>query len=396
MLASACGEISEPPVQHVSMRLTDSSSSFGLALAARLLAKPDAGNVFISPLSATLALSMAASAAHGDTRAAMFKTLGLDATVDPSSEARQTIERLMHSDDNSQLELAQAVWARNGLTLSPTYIAKLHSDYQAQIANLDFSSPAAPQVVNAWVDNATHHKIPQLVDRFDPSTVAYLVNATYFHALWATEFKSVQGTSAFHTFSDATVSVPTMRRDESVTELWTPDYSAALLAYKGGRFSMVLLLPKSVLSPSAFSAILTQKTWSDTLGNFHNAVGSSLGGPCKAWSSAPDRSVACDGTLVMPKFKLDYGNDLTSTLGEMGMPVPGATLAEICAGCFISSVVQKTHLEIDEKGTTAAAATGVAVATALRAPMIVDHPFALALIDNATDAPLFLGAVGQL
>jgi serpin B len=78
----------------------------------------------------------------------------------------------------------------------------------------------------------------------------------------------------------------------------------------------------------------------------------------------------------------------------MGMPV--GDLSDICSGCFISSVAQKTHLEVDEKGTTAAAATGGSVATALRIPTIVDHPFALALIDNATDAPLFLGAIGQL
>jgi serpin B len=96
----------------------------------------------------------------------------------------------------------------------------------------------------------------------------------------------------------------------------------------------------------------------------------------------------------MPKFKLDYSAELLSHLVAMGMPVNG--LSDICAGCFISRVVQKTYLEVDEHGTTAAAATGGSVATALRIPIVVDHPFALAIIDNATDAPLFLGVVGQL
>jgi serpin B len=80
----------------------------------------------------------------------------------------------------------------------------------------------------------------------------------------------------------------------------------------------------------------------------------------------------------------------------MGMPIPDAPLPDFCDGCYVSSVVQATRLEVDEKGTTAAAATGVAVATALRLPTIVDRPFAFALIDNATDAPLFLGAIGNL
>jgi serine protease inhibitor len=171
------------------MQITASSSAFGVALLDRLLAEPGAGNVFISPLSATIALSMAASAAHGDTRAAMMNVLGLDPNMDPADQARQTIERLAQSDSNAQLELAQAVWAQQGLPLSPTYLAKLRDDYKAQLSNLDFTSPTAPATVNRWVDNATHHKIQQLVTGFDPATVAYLVNATYFHALWAQEFK---------------------------------------------------------------------------------------------------------------------------------------------------------------------------------------------------------------
>jgi serpin B len=80
----------------------------------------------------------------------------------------------------------------------------------------------------------------------------------------------------------------------------------------------------------------------------------------------------------------------------MGMPIPGAELPDFCAGCFLSQVVQKTYLEVDEKGTTAAAATGGTVATSAHVPLVVDRPFALALLDNATDAPLFLGVIGSL
>ena len=394
IVLAACGEAPpDPIVQHVSMSLTASSSSFGLGLLDRLLAAPGAGNVFISPLSATLALSMAASASHGDTRAAFLQTLGLDPNVDPGAQARQTIDRLLQSDPNVQLELAQAVWAQKGLTLSPAYVAQLRNDYHAQIASLDFQSPGAPAVVNRWVDNATHHKITQLVDSFDPSTVAYLVNATYLHALWRIEFQTTSN-GDFHNFSGATSNVPMMKRDENVTELVTPDYTAELLPYRGGRLSMVLLLPKKVLSPSGFARLLTKTGWDQALGYLHNSTGPSIGGPCKGWSGGPDVQITCDGSLVMPKFKLDYSAELLPHLVAMGMPVNG--LSDICAGCFISRVVQKTYLEVDEHGTTAAAATGGAAATALRIPTVVDHPFALAIIDNATDAPLFMGVVGEL
>jgi serine protease inhibitor len=134
----------------------------------------------------------------------------------------QTIDRLLQSDPSIQLELAQAVWAQKGLTLNPAYVATLSKDYHAQIANLDFQSPGVPAVVNRWVDNATHDKITQLVDTFDPRTVAYLVNATYLHAPWRIEFQATSN-GVFHDFSGATSSVPMMKRDENVTELVTPN-----------------------------------------------------------------------------------------------------------------------------------------------------------------------------
>ncbi len=398
LLLAGCGSTAAGipgPVPHVSMKLTDSSTSFGLTLLDRLLAEQGAGNVFISPLSATIALSMAASAAQGDTRAAMLKALGLDPTTDPSGELHQIIERLNQSDANAQLELAQGAWVQNGLHLSPAYVAKLRDDYQAELASLDFRDPNAPAVVNRWVDSKTHHKIPKLVDQFDPSTVGYLVNATYFHALWATEFKPLSSPVAFREFAGSAVSPPMMHRDESVIELHTSTYVAELLPYKGGRFSAVLILPASALSPAAFATFLTPAVWQQTMAAFHNAAGVTLADKCKEWAQG-DSTVICDGTLQMPKFKLDYQKDLTTTLHSMGMPIPDAALPDFCGGCYVSSVVQATRLEVDEKGTTAAAATGVAVATALRQPTIVDRPFAFALIDNATDAPLFLGAIGNL
>jgi serine protease inhibitor len=391
-----CAQTTEAtiPVQRVSMTLTDSSSGFGLALLSRLLAEKYAGNVFISPLSATIALSMAASAAQGETKASILKLLGVDPTANADEQARQTIERLVQSDPDAQLELAQAVWAQNGLTLNPDYVQRLKVDYQAELGNLDFGSPDAPNVVNRWVDAKTHHKIPKLVDEFDPATVGYLVNATYFHALWATEFKPLTDTIQFRQFSEGIATPQMMHRDDDVIELSTPEYVADLLPYKGGRFSAVVILPRQVLTPAAFAAFMTPSVWAQTMSAFHRAAGATLNDKCRPWSG-DQIGVSCDATLHMPKFKLDYQKDLTDTLIAMGMP-GAASLPDFCQGCFISSVVQKTYLEVDEKGTTAAAATGVAVATALRLPTVVDRPFAFALIDNATDAPLFLGAIGNL
>ncbi len=398
MIQSACGS-SEPPdpvVKHVSMQLTDSSPAFGLNLLDRLLAEPGVDNVFVSPLSATLMLSMAASAAEGQDRGAMLTTLGLDPNVDPSAQARRTIERLVQTDPDTQLELAQAVWTQQGQRMDPAYAARLRSDYHAEVANLDFTSSDAPSVVNRWVDTATHHKITGLVDSFDSSVVAFLVNATYFHALWRIQFDT-HGVGGFHTFTGSTAQVPMMQRTGNVTVLTTPEYSAAQLPYKGGRFGALLLLPRSSLTPAAFADFLTLERWQQAIRYLHLATGPSLGGSCVPLDAAPapDVGIDCEGTLVMPKFTLDYKKDLTKTLGAMGMPVPGAVMSGLCQ-CFLSDVVQKTYLQVDETGTTAVVASGGVGATSAPIPMVVDHPFAFAIIDNATDAPLFVGAIGDL
>ena len=395
MLAACGGQPAEVPVQHVSMKLTDSSSGFGLKLLDTLLAEKGAGNVFISPLSATILLSMVASAAKGDTRAAMLTALGMDPSVDPSVEIAATIKRLAQSDSNAQFELAQAVWAQKGLGLSPAYVKKLREDYRAELANLDFQAPDAPKVVNRWVDNATHHKIDSIVDSFDPATVGFLVNATYFHALWQTEFKKA-GEGDFQTFAGSKARLPMMRRDEGITLVRTATYDAALLPFKGGRFSALLLVPRDPLSPKGFSSFLVRETWNHVLIQLHRAVGGTLGGKCVSPNTeTAEVSVDCRGTLVMPKFKLEYKKDLSDALTAIGYPVP-AGLPEFCGGCSLDYVIQKTYLEVDEKGTTAAAVTGGAVVVSLPVPLVLDRPFALALIDNATDAPLFLGAIGDL
>ena len=397
ILIAGCGStVAEEPnsVQRLSVKLADSSTGFGLNLLDHLLAEPGAGNVFISPLSATIALSMAASAARGDARAAMLRTLGLDPTVDPSGELRQTIQRLNQSDPNAQLELAQAVWLQNGLKLNSAYEAKLHDDYQAQLANLNFNDPNAPAVVNKWIDAKTHDKIQTLVDEFKPNTVGFLANATYFHALWTTEFKPMKTTVDFRQFSGQTVAPPMMRRDDDVVALLTRGYVAVVLPYKGGRFSAVLILPSGVLSPADFGRFITASLWTQTMEAFHAATGPTLSDKCRAWSQG-DAEVRCGWTLQMPKFTLDYHEKLTATLHALGMPIPGANVPDFCDGCYIDDVVQGTHLEVDEHGVTAAAATGVAIRVC-GCMTVVNRPFAFAIVDNATDAPLFLGAIGDL
>jgi serine protease inhibitor len=380
----ACGPQTAQPVPMVPVAsiLADSSTGFGVQLTDRLLSEPGASNVFVSPLSITLALSMAASGAHGPTRDAILTTLGLDPSVDPSADAGANIERLAQSDPGAVLEIANAIWIDKNLSLSPAYVAKARQDYKAPIANLDFASPGAPKTINDWVRGATHEKIPKLVDQLDPRMIAFLANATYFHADWATGFDPKETHRApFQTFTGTTQQAQMMSRTGDFTFVQTPAYQAVLLLYKSARFSMLVLLPAKTLSAQEFSKFLDAALWQEVRAGLHKGKGS----------------------LGMPRISLDYHVDLTDTLKAMGMTpamVDSAGFADLCGSCYISQVVHASRLEIDEQGTTAAAATGVGLMpTSLdmnELHMTVDRPFALGLIDNATGAPLFLGVIGQL
>jgi len=365
------------PVRHLDSRLAVSSNDFGVQLASRLLTGDD--NLVLSPLSASLALSMAASGAGRSTRTDMMQTLGLDPTGDPGSDAKALMAELTTGDGGgSQLEIANAVWTQKGQP-PPTasYAARLRTDYLAKLGTLDFGSEAAPKSVNDWVVGATHQKIKTIFESFDPGTRAVLVNATYFHGYWQSRFDPrLTRQAAFETFTGATTEVAMMANEGMFANSLSADFEAVLLPYQGGRFSMLVVLPPTRLTPEQFSGWLTPDLWN------------------RARTSLAVGKIS----VRLPRFKFDRTLELVPPLTAMGMGpafAPGADFEAICGSCWISDVRQVAHIEVDEEGTTAAAATGVAEPKSGTTPVVFDRPFLFGLIDNATGSPLFLGVVGK-
>jgi serpin B len=370
------GQAAAPlPVRHLDSRLAVSSNDFGVELVDLLLA---GNNLVLSPLSASIALSMAASGAGGDTRSAMLTGLGLDPGADPGLEARTLTDELTAPAGSTELEIANAVWTQKG-SPPPTaaYRDQLRTNYRAKLGTLDFRSPAARKTVNDWVSSATHQKIKTLFDDLDPATVAVLVNATYFHGYWQTQFDPHLTRQAdFETFSGATSRVAMMGLVGKFAFHWSPDLQAVLLPYAGDRFSLLVIVPAARLTAAEFVRWLTPELWS--------SVRSSL-------------QVGEVG-VGLPRFTIDTAVDLIPALEAMGMKPafgPGADFSAICGGCWISQVRQVARIEVDEQGTRAAAATGISMATSGPPGVVADHPFAFGLIDNATGSPLFLGVVGN-
>jgi serine protease inhibitor len=359
---------------------------FGGRLLQQLLQR-DEENVFVSPASVGLALGMAAGGAQGKTLAALEHVLGVDAKL-----AANRATRLFASIDTLPadvvVELANSLWARSDLPVSARYKAVMRESYRAEVRNIDFTLPGATTLVNDWVQRATHGHIAGAVDQIDPSSILALVSATYFHGLWDDPFDPDD--TVDHEFTRGlglVTQVRLMSKSASFDYTDDPDLQVVRLRYKQGRFSLLLVLPRKPLSPAAFHDI---------------ASASSLARILAALTNRP-------GTLRMPKVRLAYATDLKPELLEMGMGPAFAKDADFSgvfdrdSPAFISNVLHKTRLEIDEKGTTAAASTVIEYslsASIEKAPttpfeMTVDRPFLLALTESETDVILFLGVIGD-
>lgn len=365
------------------------SKSFGFELARRL-AGAGSGNVLISPLSAQLALAMAGVGARGPTQRAILDALGLNG-MDGGQAAAQAAElsALVTSGACGKVELANSLWARPGLRLDPGYVQTIAASFRGQARTLDFSSPSAPDTINGWVADATHGTIRSIVRGQIPAGVLlYLLNATYFHGDWQTPFDAgATRPGSFHLTAGAPVQVPLMTRTGRFDYGEGPGFQAVALPYAGTSLRMLVVLPADGQGAPALDSYL------DT-GRFDAVTAAVRGGR--------------QGTLRLPRFRIDEDAQLRPALSAMGMGQAfgsGADFSGILPGCThdcsISEVHQKTHIDVDEAGTTAAAVTQVAISLTARRDveppfqMVVDRPFLVAIQDTRSGALLFLGAIAD-
>ena len=286
------------------------------------------------------------------------------------------------------VEIGNSLWARSGLPLAKHYVDAMREGYRAEVRNLDFTLPGATQVVNDWVARATHGQIANALGRINPAGILELVNATYFNGVWEDPFDSEDPIPwDFTTGSGRAIEVRLMERSALFDYMEDSDLQAVRVPYKQDRFSLLVVLPRKPLAPAAFHDISAPSSLARILAGLR-----------------PER-----GTLRLPKLQLDYTADLMPELLEMGMGPAFSEDADFSGTfeggirAYLSKVSHKTRLEIDEKGTTAAASTVFDVLMGVREPgqppppfyMSVDRPFLVAIVERETDLILFLGVIGN-
>lgn len=365
--------------------IVNSSNEFGLNLFNQVNESTGDTNIFISPLSVSMALGMTLNGANGETFEAMRQTLAFDGLT--NEEVNQSylnlINALINLDEKTIFEIANSIWYREGFIVKQDFMDINQYFFNAEIQSLNFTSPGAVTTINNWVKNKTHDKIKEIIKEINPATVMILINAIYFNGLWTYEFnKGDTKDDIFLKENGNQIQCEMMSHRMEHPYFENDDFQAVDLAYGEGDFSMMIFLPKYGKTLDNLIDSFDKLNFSLWLNNFHK--------------DSVD--------LFLPKFKVEYDQKLKDILSAMGMDIaftPGqADFSRISESVdlFISQVLHKTFVRVDEEGTEAAAVTAVIIELTSIQPetvktMRVDHPFLFLIYEKQTDTILFMGKI---
>ena len=368
-------------------RVVGAANDFSFALFRRLSAAQRDSNVFVSPLSASMALGMAMNGAAGTTYDEMRATLGFGASATEAEigESYKSLIALLRGlDPGVDFRIANSIWYRTGFPIDQGFLDRGRNWFDARASTLDFSSPSAVTTINDWVSTATVGKIPTILDRIENDQVMFLINAIYFKGNWRTRFDPSRTVAApFHAIG-GDQPARLMRREGTMRWLQTADFEALDLPYGNDAYAMTVVLPAAGKSVDDVAATLQATSWAGWVGQFRDA----------------------DVELQLPRFKLEWERKLIPDLEALGMRaafVDGradfSRMSTLGTQLFISLVKQKTYVDVNEEGTEAAAVTNVGISLTsapVRRQFIVDRPFVFVLRERLSGTILFVGKIVRM
>jgi serine protease inhibitor len=367
------------------LALVQKSNQFAFAFTDQQFQLKEADqNILLSPLSVQLSLGMTLQGAQGQTATEMAEAIRMRgvAPSDLNAYFKLLATHLPHLDAKTELAIANSIWYKKDLILKPSFIENNESYYQAAIEGLDFTQPSSKDKINQWVKLHTKGKIDKIVEQIPSNAALYLINAVYFNGVWQSRFNAdATQKRTFHVSPDKQVSADFMTIEHSYHVFDNEHAQGIELPYGNGSYSMLVLLPKA----------------GKTVKNVVQALKNGMELPL----SKDQRQI--NVRLYLPKFKFAYEDNLNETLEHLGMPTAFTSQADfggILEGgsLKINEVKHKTFIEVDERGTQAAAVTSVSmVFTSLQKPepMLMDFnkPFLVFIREAKSGLILFSGQV---
>jgi len=360
---TACGEPDQKPAE-------GSQTGFALSFFKNAVASvSSAENVVVSPYSSGVALSMLEAGAEGQTKVELDNALngsyfkaedlgdGKDVTVQSSS----------------------SVWISDDFSVRNRYVSLLEKDFDAFVTTQNFADPATAQAINNWCSEHTSGKIDQIIDRIGPDMVMVLVNALYFNAPWADAFdETAVNDAVFHGRSGDT-SVRMMARRATFNYAEYQGAKMIEIPYAGGSYAMYVILPPAGMSPESILPYISESLYRS------------------AMSMLQPKEVA----LNMPQFRMETSLVLNKTLERMGVTTAFSSAADfkgisVMGPLRLDVIKQKCYIDVNTKGTEAAAVTGAQIRMTSVRPVVsmnVDRPFLFVIADVENKMPLFAGKI---
>ncbi|PTM53220.1 serpin family protein [Desmospora activa] len=379
-------------IDDIDKRLITANNRFAFGLYEATVKEEEDKNILLSPFSVSLALAMTYNGADLETKEAMVRTLEVqNLSMEEINQSHAALKNVIeHADPDIQLNIANSLWGREGITFHEEFLKKNEAFYDAYLTTMDFNDPKAAATINGWVHDHTNGKIEKMVnDDIHPRTILFLLNAIYFKGEWAEPFDEAYTTERdFYLADGSTQKVPMMSQSGEWKYFQGEGFEAVQLPYGNGRISMNIFLPDENSDLTQFQQQLNEQDWQSWMDHFQ---------------STP-------GNIRLPRFQVEYDKTLNEALKALGMEVAfdegRANFERMVASpnenVVIKEVKHRSFIEVNEEGTEAAAATSVE-AQLVSAPvptntfnMEVNRPFFFTIQDNETEALLFMGSVVEM
>jgi serine protease inhibitor len=402
VVAGACSEGPLGPIHELprdlspaEIRVIDGSNAFAFGLLRELVLASDTPNVFISPLSASMALGMTMNGAQGGTWSQMRDALGFEGMdeAEINQAYRDLIGLLLGLDSRVRFGIANGIWVDHRVSLLPDYLDRVRTHFAAETRGVDFADPTTRTAINDWVSAATNGRIDQMIESIPPEVLMYLINAVYFKGDWRSQFnRSRTADATFRREDGSTRQVRMM--DGKVGYRTILGYGAGSstgveLPYARGAFSAVAMLPPEGQPIREWVAGLDRVDWMEWMAAFDE--------------QAEGEDTSRDGIQIrLPRFQIEWSDSLIASLRTLGMvdafDPHRADFSRMTGArdLFITEAFQKTFLKVDEEGTEAAAATAIGMGPTSAPPSIsFDRPFLFAIRERLSGTVLFIGVIGD-
>jgi len=378
---------SDAKAQAVNRSVVNANTDFSLKLLKELMIEQKTKNIFISPLSISIALAMTYNGANTSTSEAMAETLGFEgmSTDEVNLGYQQLLLSLFNADNQVSLSLGNSVWIRESFAsgVKQVFTDELKKSYQSEVYSRSFE-PSTVNEVNSWVEKETNGKISKILDEIEPENVMFLINAIYFKGNWVDKFDESATSSSDFTTSEGTKEAVDMMHNDSKYSYYTDnEVEIARLPYGRDKIAMYVFLPHKGVDLDSFLSNLEL----NTLENYFTKLSKT------------------ELDLKLPKLKLEYGKvDLKEALTNLGMGIAfdkyRADLSGIAdvkpENLYIAFVDHKAVIEVNEKGTEAAAVTNVGISITsmpMRTSFTVDRPYMFLIRDDRSGSILFIGSI---